>query len=130
MNRVFRCLAICTITVAFATSSVAWAQSYTTVDFPGALATTLNGGPNPQGTSVGSWTDLSGVTHGFTLTRHGVFTTFDPPGSTDTEPQAINPAGVIVGYYIDAGGIPHGFLRARDGTFIPFDPLGSLVLLC
>ena len=42
---------LCTISVAFA--SIASAQTYTTIDYPGAIATTLNGGPNPQGTSVG-----------------------------------------------------------------------------
>jgi len=52
MNKVFRFLAICTTSVALATFSIAWAQSYTTYDFPGATATTLNGGPSPQGTSV------------------------------------------------------------------------------
>ena len=72
MNKVLRFLAICTIGAAFATLSIAWAQTYTTVDFPGATATTLNGGPDPQGTSVGSWTDTGGVTHGFTLTKKGV----------------------------------------------------------
>jgi hypothetical protein len=110
MIKVFRLLAICTIGAAFATSSIAWAQSYTTVDYPGAVATTLNGGPNPQGTSVGSWTDSLGVTHGFTLTKHGVFTSFDPPTSTLTVPNFISPQGVIVGGYNDAGGVSHGFI--------------------
>ena len=35
MIKVFRFLAISTIAVAFATSSIAWAQTYTTVDYPG-----------------------------------------------------------------------------------------------
>ena len=97
MIKVFRFVAVCTISVAFATLSIAWGQTYTTVDFPGAIATTLNGGPNPQGTSVGSWTDAAGVTHGFALTKKGVFTSFDPPGSTLTTPNFISPQGVIVG---------------------------------
>ena len=54
MSKILRFLAICTTCVAFATLSIAWAQTYTTFDFPGATATTLNGGPSPQGTSVGS----------------------------------------------------------------------------
>src|SRR5580700_2312464 len=108
MIKVFRFLAICTITIAFATLSIALAQTYTTVDFPGATATTLNGGPNPQGTSVGSYT-TSGVTHGFTLTKKGVFT-FDPPGSTLTSPGFISPQGDIVGGYNDASSVSHGFI--------------------
>ena len=110
MIKVFRFLAICTIGVAFATSSIAWAQTYTTVDFPGAVATSLNGGPDPQGTSVGSWTDAAGVTHGFTLSKKGVFTSFDPPGSTLTTPNFISPQKTIVGGYNDAGSVAHGFV--------------------
>ena len=54
MTSVFRFVATCTIGVALATFSIASAQTYKTIDFPGAVATSLNGGPNPQGTSVGS----------------------------------------------------------------------------
>jgi hypothetical protein len=103
------------IGVAIATSSIAWAQSYTTVDYPGATATTLNGGPNPQGTSVGSYT-TSGVTHGFTLTKKGVFTSFDPPGSTLTSPGFISPQGDIVGGYNDASNVSHGFILSGGTT--------------
>ena len=60
MTKVFRFLAICTIGIAFATSSIAWAQTYTAVDFPGAVLTELIGGPNPQGTSVGGYTLTAG----------------------------------------------------------------------
>ncbi|MGB2663201.1 MAG: hypothetical protein WAK48_04300 [Candidatus Acidiferrum sp.] len=108
MIKVFRFLAICTFSVAFA--SIAWAQTYQQVDYPGAIATSLNGGPNPQGTSVGSYTDTSGVTHGFTLTAKGVFTSLDPPGSTFTVPNFINPQGVIVGEYLDSSNVSHGFI--------------------
>jgi hypothetical protein len=111
MTKVFRFLAICTISLAFA--SIASAQSYKTIDFPGAIATTLNGGPNPSGTSVGSYT-TSGVTHGFTLTKGGVFTSFDPPGSTLTIPNFISPQGDIVGNYLDASNVSHGFIL--DGS--------------
>ena len=62
-------LLVASIGAAFATLSIASAQTYTSVDFPGAIATTLNGGPNPQGTSVGTETDAAGVIHGFTLSR-------------------------------------------------------------
>lgn len=110
MNKIGRFLAICVVTVAFASWSSAWAQSYTTIDYPGAVATTLNGGPNPQGTAVGSWTDSGGLTHGFTLSKHGVFASFDPPGSTLTTPNFIDPQGEIVGAYNDAGGVSHGFV--------------------
>ena len=111
MIKVFRFLVMCTISVVFA--SIASAQTYKQVDYPGAIATTLNGGPNPQGTSVGGYTDTSGVIHGFTLTNGGVFTSFDPPGSTLTSPNFISPQGVIVGSYLDSTTpvpVSHGFI--------------------
>lgn len=121
MHKVFRFLAICTISFASATLSIAWAQTYTTYDYPGAIATTLNGGPSPQGTSVGSWTDSGGITHGFTLTKHGVATSFDPPGSTLTTPNFISPQETIVGGYNDAGGVSHGFvLSGGQYTIVNF----------
>ncbi len=109
MNRIFRFLAICTISVALATVSIASAQTYTQVDYPGAILTELSGGPNPQGTGVGAWEDASNVFHGFTVTAKGVFTSFDPPGSTFTVPDYISPQGVIVGEYLDSSSVSHGF---------------------
>jgi hypothetical protein len=124
MIKVFRFVAMCAIGVAFSTLSIALAQTYTTIDFPGAAATSLNGGPNPQGTSVGSWTDPGGVTHGFTLTKKGVFTSFDPPGSTLTTPNFISPQGTIVGAYNDSGNVSHGFIL-NGGKYTTLDFPGA-----
>jgi hypothetical protein len=124
MIKVFRFLAICTITIAFATSSIAWAQTYTAVNYPGAVLTELIGGPNPQGTSVGGYTlTAGGALHGFTV-RRGVFTPFDPPGSTFTTVNFINPRGIIVGAYVDAGGVSHGFVLS-GGTYRTVDYPGA-----
>jgi hypothetical protein len=109
MITAFRFLAICTLGVAFAASSITSAQTYTTIDFPGAISTYLIGGPNPEGASVGAYFDTSGV-HGFVLQKNGAFTSFDPPGSTMTFPSYISPQGVIVGSYIDASNVSHGFI--------------------
>jgi uncharacterized membrane protein len=109
MVKVVRSIAICAISVGF-TLSIAWAQTYTTIDYPGAVSTTINGGPNVEGTSIGSYTDSAGVTHGFKLTAFGHFTAFDPPGSTATTPNFISPDGTIVGGYLDASGVSHGFV--------------------
>lgn len=118
MIKVFRFLAVCTISVAFASSNAS-AQIYKQVDFPGAVLTELAGGPNPQGTSVGSWLDTTGVFHGFSLTAKGVFATFDPPGSTSTFPGFISPQGVIVGFYLDSTFVSHGFiLEGGKYTFV------------
>jgi hypothetical protein len=128
MTKALRFLAICAISVAFATVSIASAQTYTTIDFPGATLTTLNGGPNPQGTGVGSYT-TSGITHGFTLTAKGVYTSFDPPGSTLTTPNWISPQGVIVGSYLDASNVSHGFTLSGS-TYTTVDyPLATGTVL-
>lgn len=120
--KVFRFLAISFIGTALAVwATASAAQTYTSVDFPGASATTVNGGPNPQGTSVGTETDSSGVTHGFTLSRSGTFNVFDPPGSTNTTPNFISPQGTIVGGYLDSAGVSHGFvLSGGDYTTLDF----------
>jgi len=51
------------------------------------------------------------------------FTTFDPPGSTYTQPEAINDAGQITGYYYDSTG-QNGFLDA-GGVITNINPPGS-----
>jgi len=124
MIKRFRFLAICTIAVALATSSIAWAQTYTAVNYPGAVLTELIGGPNPQGTSVGGYTlTAGGALHGFTV-RGGVFTPFDPPGSTFTTANFINPRGDIVGSYVDASGVSHGFVLS-GGSYTTVDYPGA-----
>ncbi|MGO9519251.1 MAG: hypothetical protein ACLPND_19630 [Candidatus Korobacteraceae bacterium] len=124
MNKVFRWLAMCAIAVAFATLSIAWAQRYTKVDFPGATATLLIGGPNPRGTSVGIEI-TAGFQHGFVLTAAGVFTVIDPPGSTLTSPNYIDAEDVIVGNFLNASHVTHGFILYR-GHYTTFDVPGAL----
>ena len=110
MTKQFQSVIICTIAIGLAVPPIAAAQQYTTIDFPGAIVSFLSGGPNPQGTSVGVYTDTSNVTHGFVLTKKGVFTSFDVPGSTFTGPNFISPQGDIVGSYNDASSVSHGFI--------------------
>ena len=63
----------------------------------------------------------SGVTGGFVRAADGTITSFDPSGSTATNPTAINAKGDIAGYYNDASGDTHGFLRMASGTITSFD---------
>src|SRR5215469_12486228 len=121
MTMAGRFLAICALGAAFATPPFASTQTYKTIDYPGATATVPLGGPNPEGTSVGGYVDASGVTHGYTLSSNGVFTSIDPPGSTFTTPNFISPEGVIVGAYSDAANVSHGFvLESGKYTIIDF----------
>jgi hypothetical protein len=124
MSKGFRYVAVCAISVAFVTCAVARAQTYTTINYPGATTTTLNGGPNPQGTSVGTYVDTSNVAHGFALTKKNVFASFDPPGSTGTTPNYITPQGVIVGGYLDSAGASHGFILS-GGQYTTYNFSGA-----
>jgi hypothetical protein len=124
VNKVFRFLAMCASGIAFATSSMAWGQTYKTIDFPGATATLLIGGPNPQGTSVGIET-TAGFQHGFILTAGGEFAVIDPPGSTLTSPNYIDEQDVVVGNFLDASHVTHGFILHR-GHYTRFDVPGAL----
>jgi len=127
--KAFRLLAIPTISLALATSFIASAQTYISVNYPGAVATYLNGGPNPEGASVGSWQDASGTWHGFLLTQWWQFTSFDPPGSISTYPSWITPTGDITGAYYDGNFVLHGFILTH-GKYTTVDyPGGAGTLL-
>jgi probable HAF family extracellular repeat protein len=79
------------------------AGNFTTIDFPGAVAT-VAGGINDHGQIVGNCDDASGINHGFLLSA-GSFTTVDFPGALDTTaPFGISANGKIVGLYDDSNG--------------------------
>jgi probable HAF family extracellular repeat protein len=63
------------------------------------------------------------VSHSFTLIG-GTYTSFDYPGATFTQANAVNSAGEIVGYYNDTSGVSHGFLLS-GGTYASIDVPGA-----
>ena len=81
--------------------------TFTTIDFPGALATAAFG-INDPGHIVGAYVDTAGMEHGFLL-AHRRFCTIDVPGAVLTSAFGINSPGHIVGLYTDATGMTHGF---------------------
>src|SRR6266849_302154 len=87
-------------------TSVALADTFTTIDFPGATATQA-WGINPRGDIVGFYV-RDGVHHGFLLSGDS-FTTIDFPDASSTSAYGINRRGDIVGEYTLAG-TRHGFL--------------------
>jgi hypothetical protein len=109
--------------------------SVITISVPGSTSTSVGpaegvvfAGPpiNPAGAITGSYSDISGATHGYVRAPDGMFTTFDAPGAVNgTFSICITPTGAVVGASFDANFVGHGFLRAPDGTFTPFDPPGS-----
>jgi len=127
MIKICRLVAICTVSVAFATTSIAWAHTtYTQVDYPGAALTEIVGGPNLQGTSVGIYELTSGgANHGFTRTANGTFTAVDVPGASGTTPNFINLQGTVVGGYLDSAGTSHGFVLNR-GNYTTVDYPGAI----
>ena len=94
---------------------------YTTIDVPGATATSASR-INARGQIVGGYVDANGNGHAFLLDK-GVFTTIDVPGANGTGAFGINNSGAIVGVYL-AGGTEHGFLL-DNGVFTTIDPPGS-----
>ena len=100
--------------------------SYSSIDHPDAIATTLSG-INARRDIVGSYVDKDRVSHGFVL-RDGAFTTIDVPGAAGTDARGINPAGDIVGGYWLPGEPAaniHGYLLRRDGTLEYIDYPGQ-----
>lgn len=103
--------------------------TYRTLDYPGSIATLLQG-INPEGQMVGGYTDAAGMTHGFLL-DHGRWTPINYPGAMRTLATGINPQGDIVGNFYFANGeglVPrnqHGFLLS-DGTFTEIQGPGYL----
>ncbi len=84
---------------------------YTTIDVPGALATSLLGLNNRAHMDiVGQYADAQGAAHGFVL-HGGNFTTIDVPSGVNTSVNAINDHRQIVGTY-ESNGVQIGFEAA------------------
>jgi hypothetical protein len=104
------------------------ADQFTTIDVPAAFGSqTEPYAINPQGDIVGYYSDSSGNTHGFLLSR-GKFTTIDVPTGVgyNTYLDGINPEGDIVGNYDDSSG-GNSFLLDR-GSFTTFGVPGASFL--
>ena len=100
------------------------AEGYAAIDVPASM----NNGATPDGsTIVGLYTDMMGMTHGYSI-EEGEFTPFDVPGSNFTEGWDINPQGDIVGDFRDLAGKTHGFLRTEDGYNIIDFPAATLTV--
>lgn len=110
----------------FLPSTPAAAQTYATIDYPGAC-NTIATAINAAGTIVGDFAPTCKVpetVHGYILSQ-GTFTQFDFPGSTMTRPLGINDFGDIVGYYRNSKqGKDRGFLLS-GGTYTAIDVPGA-----
>ena len=95
--------------------------------FPGAVATQVSGINNDH-LVCGFWTDSKQVSHGFTGTLGGSYTSFEAevPGMKvmSTQVFGCNNNGSLVGQITDASGNLHGFIY-EAGKFQSFDAPGS-----
>jgi hypothetical protein len=99
------------------------AETFTTIEYPGAMHTRLFG-IDPRGTIAGFYINPDGSFHG--LLRFGEeLTSFDFPGATFTVAIGINPAGAVVGFYGTSPGVFHGYLLGR-GQFTTIDVPGAV----
>ena len=94
-------------------------EEFTTIDFPGAVATAPGldtGGINSRGDIAAYYCDDVPCVnwHGFLLSD-GKFNSFDFPGAIQTYSFGINNSHDIVGGYTDASNNGHGFLLHWEG---------------
>ena len=103
-------------------AGIAFAQTFTTIDFPGATDTQPTA-ITPSGIIVGRYTSADGNLHGFVLTA-GRFVSIDVPNGSQTEVNWMNASGDMVGDYTGADGRIHGYLLS-GGKFTTFDYPGA-----
>jgi hypothetical protein len=110
------------------------ANGFTTIDDPANaffIPFTQTVGINNRQQVLGTFSDVEGNTHGFSL-FHGVFQQMDVPGAGATFPEGLDNNGSIVGVYDDLDGIQHGYLQ-RGNAFSTLDfpgaATGSTILL-
>jgi uncharacterized membrane protein len=101
---------------------------FTTIDLPGALATTADE-INNRGQIVGTFSEVSNTRPinkpRAYLLDDGAFTQIDAFGADCTSGGDINDRGELVGSYLDAGGPALGFLWDRRGDFTTIDVPGA-----
>jgi probable HAF family extracellular repeat protein len=93
-------------------------NSYTTLDYPGAIGGTYAEGINDSGEVVGLYSD--GTTESGFLYKSGTMTNISFPGAVWTLADGINSSGDIVGHWRDTNSVWHGFLL-KSGTFTSMD---------
>lgn len=123
MAGVMMATAVCLCAWALTVVGAGQVLVFTTVDFPGAVLTNVQG-VNALGELVGFYTDTAGKTHGF-LRSGEQYRSIDFPDAGLTIARGIGPAGDIVGSYQtqnESGAVPgHGFLMTRRGGFFKVD---------
>lgn len=101
-----------------------FAQTFTTIDIPGATETDCND-INVGGVIAGFYLDSNSLGHGFIRTADGTVRKIDIAGASDTRAYGINDNNDVTGWYIDsATGLTYGFLYTQ-GKYHKINPPGS-----
>ena len=99
----------------------------TVINFPGSTGTRAYGIDLNGEFVVGTFTDATGIPHGFQLNSTGKLTQIDVPGAAWTRALSVNSVGTIVGAFADQSGVVHGFLDQNGaGTFTTVDFEGAV----
>jgi hypothetical protein len=102
--------------VSMIVAPMALADTYVSIDFPGALSTDVSG-ISASGDVVGTYTDSSNVVHGFRLHR-GTLSTIDYPGAVSTSVVSVDSSGEMAGFFLDTMNQYHGFVLSGGRYFV------------
>jgi hypothetical protein len=101
------------------TYDIATGKFSANIDDPSGVST-VTAAININGNIAGFFTDAEGIIHGF-LDNHGVFTTVDAPGATETQLLGLNDNGIAVGFDV-VNGVTHGIIyNTQTKTFTTLD---------
>jgi hypothetical protein len=106
--------------IAVPAASAQASYRFTELSIPGSISATAYG-VNDFGTIVGSYTDSTGIVHGFQLIGSALTTIDDPSGNgASTVCYSVSNGGVIVGAY-SFGIFSNGFMY-KNGVFTDVNP--------
>jgi len=99
---------------------------FTALDPDGLLGHTTSAATqiNNRGDISGWYSDAPGRRHGYVITKNGVLSVIEYPGSTFSQVNGISDNGVIFGHFVDSVGAFHGY-QLLGGVFTTLDYPGA-----
>ena len=114
-------------TLGFGAPARADVYNFANVQDPNGVGGTVASGINDAGVIVGSYTDGSNNSNGFTLIG-GTYNTVNVPSEPMTTATGVSNSGTITGYYSDSSGGVHGYTQPVAGGAVTatFDVPGAM----
>src|SRR5207253_10838108 len=107
-----------------ASNGMGGSSTFTTIDYPNASNTEINGmAPSGVLLVVGDYLDSAGGEHGYLL-KNGIFSSIGFPAAVGSEALGINTISVVVGNYSSVNASVHGM--SEHGYALPADSFRSL----